>query len=209
MPGKPPYLYGRPRLRSLLLLVVAVVLSMFASREAPAFTSIAAIPGTGHPYAAWNYPTQAEADRKATKGCREDARKAGESASVAKQCKVFHRATGAGYGALVCGEDGCRVTTGYGDRQEAVDAAYEGCNGKYASCQTSGILSWHDDTGFAAARAPAGESCIPNTKVRQCSSSCTNGDCLVVYQNGCKVRVQVTPRFDPFTNQTTYPSPSC
>jgi len=185
------------------------MLASFAQHEASAFTAVAGIPDGGHTYAAWNYPTQAQADRNAAKGCREDARKAGEPASVAKHCTVLHRAKGAGYGALVCGENGCSWTTGYGDRQEAVDAAYEGCNGNYAGCQTNGILSWHDDAGFAVARAPAGESCIPNTKVRQCRSSCTNGDCLVIYQNGCKVRVQVAPRFDPFTNQWTYPAPPC
>jgi len=52
-------------------------------------------------------------------------------------------------------------------------------------------------------------SCRPTTQNIRCSSRCTNGSCVVSYENGCKVRVQVSPRFDPFTNQWTYPAPSC
>lgn len=31
----------------------------------------------------------------------------------------------------------------------------------------------------------------------------------VSYENGCRIRVQVSPRFDPFRNQWIYPAPSC
>ena len=55
--------------------------------------------------------------------------------------------------------------------------------------------------------APA--SCRPNTPSIRCSSNCTNGNCVVTYENGCKMRVQVQPRFNPFSNQWTYPAPSC
>jgi hypothetical protein len=51
--------------------------------------------------------------------------------------------------------------------------------------------------------------CRPKTNQLRCSSQCYNGDCEVTYENGCKVRVQVNPKFDPFTNQWSYPSPSC
>jgi hypothetical protein len=61
----------------------------------------------------------------------------------------------------------------------------------------------------ALARNPAENSCRPNTPTIRCSSQCTNGDCTVTYENGCRMRVQVQPRFDGFTNQWTYPAPSC
>lgn len=52
-------------------------------------------------------------------------------------------------------------------------------------------------------------NCRPNSPSIRCSSRCTNGDCIVTYENGCKMRVQVQPRFDGFMNQWVYPSPSC
>lgn len=52
-------------------------------------------------------------------------------------------------------------------------------------------------------------ACPPRTANRTCRSRCTNGDCLVVYPNGCEVRVRVQPKFDPFSGNWTYPSPSC
>jgi alpha/beta superfamily hydrolase len=52
-------------------------------------------------------------------------------------------------------------------------------------------------------------NCRPKTNQLRCSSQCYNGDCEVTYENGCKVRVQVNAKFDPFTSQWTYPSPSC
>ena len=53
------------------------------------------------------------------------------------------------------------------------------------------------------------KSCRPNTPTIRCSSQCTNGNCVITYENGCKMRVQVQPKFDPFNNQWTYPAPSC
>lgn len=198
-------------LRLPALAAATAILATLALPNASAFTAVAAIEGKGYYYAAWNYVTQAQADHEAIRGCRQDAQKDGLSASIAKRCRVLTRAKGPGYGAFVCGDGGCAWTTGYGDRQEAIDAAYEHCSRSYADCQTTGISSWLDNTGFAAspARTSTGASCIPDTTVRQCRSSCTNGNCLVEYTNGCKVRVQVAPQFDPFTNQWTYPSPPC
>jgi hypothetical protein len=54
-----------------------------------------------------------------------------------------------------------------------------------------------------------GGDCRPRTSNLVCQSTCSNGDCLVTYQNGCKVRVRVNPKFDPMTNNWTYPAPSC
>lgn len=52
-------------------------------------------------------------------------------------------------------------------------------------------------------------NCRPNTPTIRCSSQCTNGNCTVTYENGCKMHVQVQPEFDSFNNQWTYPSPQC
>jgi hypothetical protein len=52
-------------------------------------------------------------------------------------------------------------------------------------------------------------SCRPRTETIRCKSRCTNGDCEVEYENGCKIRVKVQPKFDSIQNQWTYPSPSC
>ncbi len=53
------------------------------------------------------------------------------------------------------------------------------------------------------------KSCRPNTQSIRCSSQCYNGNCVVSYENGCKIRVQVQAKYDPFTSQWEYPSPSC
>lgn len=52
-------------------------------------------------------------------------------------------------------------------------------------------------------------SCRPTTTSVSCSSQCVNGDCVLTYPNGCRMRVQVQPRFNGFTNQWEHPAPSC
>jgi hypothetical protein len=61
----------------------------------------------------------------------------------------------------------------------------------------------------APARRQAEASCRPHTPTVRCTSQCTNGNCVVTYENGCRMRVQVQARFDAFTNQWDYPAPSC
>jgi len=51
--------------------------------------------------------------------------------------------------------------------------------------------------------------CRPKTASLSCRSSCTNGNCVVAYTNGCRMRVQVSPKLNSFNNQWEYPSPSC
>lgn len=51
--------------------------------------------------------------------------------------------------------------------------------------------------------------CRPRTQTLRCSSQCTNGNCIVTYENGCKIPVRVNPKFNPFNNNWEYPSPSC
>ena len=56
---------------------------------------------------------------------------------------------------------------------------------------------------------PKDGDCRPRTSQLRCQSQCYNGDCEVTYENGCKMRVQVNPKFDALTNRWKYPSPSC
>lgn len=63
---------------------------------------------------------------------------------------------------------------------------------------------------IAAAPAPSDDgSCRPRGNTLRCSSQCTNGNCLVTYENGCKIRVQVQPTFNSLNNRWDYPAPSC
>lgn len=57
--------------------------------------------------------------------------------------------------------------------------------------------------------AISSQNCRPNTPTVRCQSQCVNGDCVISYENGCKMHVRVSPRYDSFQNTWTYPSPSC
>ncbi len=62
----------------------------------------------------------------------------------------------------------------------------------------------------AAAPVPNGNAeCRPKGATLRCTSQCSNGNCVVTYENGCKIRVQVQPRFDSFNNRWDYPAPGC
>jgi len=67
----------------------------------------------------------------------------------------------------------------------------------------------------AAKEAPAAKppkltgNCRPTGPSIRCQSRCTNGNCIVTYENGCEIRVQVQPKFNPFNSQWEYPSPGC
>lgn len=190
-------------------LLAAFALSVLCV-NAFAFTSIATI--DGQVLSAWyrssNYDTQKEADKDALEGCRVEARKNGIG-NLASKCKVVTRAKGPGYGAVVCGDNGCNWATGYESGQAAVDEAYSGCNANYKNCPSENIKFWEDFAGFTRKPAAkvAGGDCRPRTNYLRCQSSCTNGDCIVSYENGCKMRVQVSPQFNGA--QWVYPSPSC
>lgn len=180
---------------------------------AQAYTAVAAAPGYAIDSLSWTYnaSSQKAADKGAVEACQKNITKAGY-AKVAAKCKVMTRAKGPGYGAVVCGERGCTWTTGYGDKQVAIDSAWEDCDkAGYGNCQEHDIKTFYDDnwpTQRAASTVPT-VNCRPNTPTVRCQSSCTNGNCIVTYENGCKMRVQVSPRFDSFQNQWVYPSPSC
>lgn len=81
-------------------------------------------------------------------------------------------------------------------------------------------LPLQSETGAAPEPSPASTApttpevsstgdCRPTGTAIRCQSRCINGDCILTYENGCKIRVQVRPSFNSFNNQWEYPSPSC
>ncbi len=91
--------------------------------------------------------------------------------------------------------------------------ALKGCTVETPSdetCEVKAETHVADVKPKAKLAAPTtGGDCRPPGNVQQCQSSCQNGNCVVTYPNGCKIRVQVPPKFDPFSNQWNYPSPAC
>lgn len=185
----------------------------FYANGVQAFSAFASIKGYASDSLAYsyNYGSQKEADRHSLALCRKIAEENGIG-HLAKKCAVALRGKGPGFGAFTCGDNGCAYVTGYDSSQDAVDAAYDVCDKSYRNCRGENIKYGEDTAGFGAQRTKnsvQGKNCIPNTSQRSCQSQCTNGDCLVTYQNGCKVRVQVTPQFNPMNNSWEYLSPGC
>lgn len=190
--------------------ILSLILVML-SFESLAFTSIATI--KGHADLAWNvsynYKNQKEADKDALEGCRVEARKNGIS-NLAKSCKVVDRAKGAGYGAYTCGDNLCSWVMGYESQQEANDAVVTRCNESDKNCKTENLTIWEDFAGFKQVKQKqdklSQKSCVHTS---HCQSTCYNGNCLITYDNGCKVQVQVNSVYDPFTNTSVFPAPGC
>lgn len=194
-----------------LLRISLIFLFIMFSRSSFAFTAIAIV--EGHISDTWgyasNYDTQKEADKQAILSCKE-ASKAKGLQKLANQCKVVDRADGPGYGTILCGVGGCAWSLSYNTGQEAIDAAFANCSKSYSNCQEKDIQFYKDFAGFTPAPSQnTANDCRPRSNSLRCSSSCTNGDCIVTYENGCKMRVQVQPRFNGFTNTWEYPSPNC
>ena len=196
-----------------LNIVLLASLATF-STESLALSSVAAIRGeAARSWAVqYNAVNQKTADTAALADCRASARKGGLS-GMASKCEIIARPEGPGFGAVSCGDKDCYFTFGYDDKQEAVDDAYAGCAKSHEDCNSEHITSWSDTRGFAQTRpAPAKnnqEDCRPRSNSLRCSSQCSNGNCIVSYENGCKIRVRVNPRFNPFNSAWEYPSPGC
>ena len=102
----------------------------------------------------------------------------------------------------------------FDDSDEADATAIARCrerSGRECTLSHYGVIpgTIHKALPTAAPARQAEASCRPNTPTVRCSSQCSNGDCVMTYENGCRMRVQVQARFDGFTNQWTYPAPSC
>lgn len=192
--------------------VLTILSALVMAQVCQAYTAIAAIPDYGNSLS-WSYGASSQkiADKIALGRCKEEIIKAGY-AKLAAKCKVMTRAKGPGYGAVVCGDKGCSWVTSYNDEQAAVDSAWKFCDkAGYGNCQKSDIKTFYDDNwpGERVASNLTGGNCRPNTPTVRCQSNCANGDCIVTYENGCKMRVQIPAKFNPFNNQWEYPSPSC
>ena len=155
-----------------------------------------------------NQPSQKVAGQKVMKACTDNAKKDKHTA----KCKLMGTGSGPAYIAFFHTKDGSGFgVASNGDRQEALNSAHDYCL-RQGDCPDAaakvdfdeGEQQFHPDTS-----TPTGKSCRPKTQPIRCESSCVNGACVVSYQNGCKIRVQVSPRFDPFTSQWIYPSPPC
>ena len=194
--------------------IVFSILLMLFSLNASAFSSFAGIKEyiTQTAYASWNYPTQKEADLVAIEGCKTQAKQTGVPEKNIKQCKVFSRGKTGGYGAFTCGETSCGVNMGSSERQNAIDEAYKTCSEHTQNCNSEDIRVWEDTKGFKITNRTnidQRKNCIPTTAYKRCTSQCLNGSCVVTYENGCKINVQVSQEWNSMTNQWEFPSPQC
>lgn len=151
-----------------------------------------------------------------------DARKEALKFCQDKDCKVANTVTDPGFYALAVtlAEEGQAYVThlayGYDNADKAAEEAKANCEKNAArACE---LVHWNAVRGVVKTQDPppapkpapvAQGDCRPKTATLRCRSQCTNGNCLVTYENNCQIRVQVQPRLDPFTNQWTYPAPSC
>jgi hypothetical protein len=164
-------------------------------------------------YAGWNFPTQKAADAAALNGCRKTAKENGLS-KLASKCAVVHRQQGPGAGAVVCGKDGCSISTGYDTKQDAVDRAYQQCEQHgYVDCQKTDITNWWDDGGYrkqAVKDVQSAKTCgpPPGQTVRS-TYQCNNGDCTRTFENGCSVRFQAPYCHDPLTGKWEWKPDGC
>lgn len=179
-----------------------------------AFSAVAFVPGHAPKtvYAGWNWATQKEADQTALDGCQGRAKENGLS-KLAEKCRVDHRQAGYGGAAMVCGKDECAFASGYNTVQEAVDAAYKDCAARFQGCQKTDITSWWDEAGYPKNSVKdvgqAGACSPPAGQVVRSKTSCTNGDCIRIFENGCQVRFQAPYCRDPVSGQWGWKPDGC
>jgi hypothetical protein len=160
----------------------------------------------------WNtdQPSRRTAEKSAMNSC---SAKSKQNRHTSK-CKVVQSGTGPSYIAFFHTLDGRNFgVSSHEDRQQAIDDAHAACSKKGACPNTAEKVDFDEGelpaNPFASSRTAADGDCRPRTPVIRCRSNCYNGNCIVEYENGCKIQVQVSPRFDPFSSRWTYPSPSC
>lgn len=108
---------------------------------------------------------------------------------------------------------------GFTDSNRAHESALEGCRKKagepcniFYSGAIPGPIPVHAaaktiEPAPMAATNP--RSCRPTTATVKCDSKCVNGNCVLEYANGCKIRVRVESNFNPTNNTWEHPLPSC
>lgn len=144
-----------------------------------------------------------QAESEALKQCRK--------AKSAKKCKVAGSSDQLGYVAVAASKTSVRANV-RDTLDDAKRSALDDCAKETATDDTC-TIKWTGINGVVREPPRTAQTstsdCRPRTRELRCRSNCVNGNCVVEYENGCKIRVQVSPRFDSFSNQWTYPSPSC
>lgn len=140
-------------------------------------------------------------------------------AACGAACKVEVMTNPGFYSYAEAEKDGNGQTYGYlaygiEASDQADKTALAGCSrkgGKNCAITRWGVIPGRIQTAQAPAPALTAKpgNCRPTTAHLRCESQCTNGACVITYENGCRMQVQVQPRFDGFTNQWVYPTPSC
>lgn len=149
-----------------------------------------------------------------------DARKRAIASCGNAQCKVTLEVTKPGFYSLAesesdkNGNGNYYIAYEYDNSDEADRDAIQGCNnvaGRKCKVLWSGAIAGNYNRSAAPSPLTVASDidCRPTTPTVRCSSQCNNGNCVVTYENGCKINVQVQPRFDGLSNQWTYPAPGC
>lgn len=159
-------------------------------------------------------------DTKSLDSAKQEAMRECNKNEIKKNCKVTFTTTDPGFFSVAIEkkDDGSFATPyvayAYDNSDEADKEALLNCKNKTGTiCKIwlSSVISGPMKIASKPKPVPATsqKNCRPTTTTVRCTSKCTNGNCVVTYENGCRINVQVQPSFDPFTNQWNYPSPSC
>lgn len=135
-------------------------------------------------------------------------------------CKIAFETTSPGFYSIAKSEPGqgggvhFHITHSSTAANRVIAEAKQTCendSGRKCATVLSGVIPGIYKTQSTPSHTPVAseKSCRPNTPTIRCSSQCTNGNCMVTYDNGCQMRVQVRASYNPSTNQWVYPPPSC
>lgn len=168
----------------------------------PSFADWLALAADGH--GAWGisvrHTTKKQAEAAALGQCKKQ---------TAKKCTVIGTVDQLGYVALA--KSNTYIYAHVSDTlEEAQRAALKTCAQETATDDSCDIR-WTGINGVVREPISSNKTseCRPKTAEIRCHSNCVNGNCVLEYENGCKVRVQVSPQFDSFSNQWKYPAPAC
>lgn len=177
----------------------------------PSIKALAKATGSGRIAYGWSNKSIADAKRDAVANCKQP------------DCKIVDLLTEPGFISLARSDEDkegnvhFHTSYAYGNFEEAHKTALGKCKEESGreckiviATSIAGTLRGESSANAKpVAPVATNQNCRPKTPTIRCTSSCANGDCLVTYENGCKMRVQVSPRYDSFQNTWVYPSPSC
>lgn len=157
----------------------------------------------GSPGLGWSYETKAKAEQLALESCKGAA------------CKTVWTVTNPGFFAIWGAIENGQLADfwlqhGADTGNWALEEGKRGCEKRYGiSCELIRLGAIKGKFSVQAASKPPAPapSCRPKTSTIRCSSKCLNGDCIISYENGCKMRVQVLPQFNGVS--WVHPPPSC